>query len=142
MTDTTILKKRRPSFKREHLIRLGRLLNMQYTLRELAHELGVSVDTVYRSYIPAGCPMERDGGGQIWIHGTAFREWVQALRAAKNSECAKPGRAWCFQCSKCVRILDPKIKPVNYHLELRQGTCELCGGQVNRAQAATQGGGS
>ena len=67
-----------PRFKRAQLIRLDRLLHMRYTPAELAREIGVSVDTVYRSYIPAGCPQEPRGGGRYWIVGSEFRDWAWA----------------------------------------------------------------
>jgi len=143
MNKVTLPTKRKPKFKREHIIRLDRLLNMQYTPKEIAHEIGVSVDTVYRSYLPAGCPAELDQDGRIWIVGVEFRDWVRAIlaqkkRSPKNSECSKPDKGWCFRCAQCVTIRHAKIRPVNYYLELLQGECEQCGGQVNRARAAVK----
>ena len=131
---------RKPHFKHRNIIRLSRLLNMKYTPAEIASAIGVSVDTVYRSYIPAGCPAERDEHGYIWIVGTEFRKWVQTKlaqkkRLSKNPECSKPGRAWCFRCSKCVTILDGLTKRVNHHLEMLQGFCEYCGGKVTRMRS-------
>lgn len=134
---------RKPNFKHRHIIRLGRLLNMKYTPAEIANEIGVSVDTVYRSYIPAGCPFEKDKKGLIWIVGVEFGKWAQTMLERKkrptNPECSKSGKAWCFRCSMCVRITNAKTKPVNHHLELLQGKCEQCGGKVNRARAARKG---
>jgi len=39
-----------PQLKHQHIIKLSRLLNMLYKPSEIAEEIGVSVDTVYRSY--------------------------------------------------------------------------------------------
>ena len=36
---------------------------MDYKLSEIAEVLEVHPDTVYRSYIPAGCPYEKDDKG-------------------------------------------------------------------------------
>ena len=137
MIETPLSPSRRPKFGRSQIIRLGRLLNMRYTPAEIAHEIGVTVDTVYRSYIPAGCPAEQDLDGRIWIVGTEFRQWVRLTkrRKQKHPEFSKPGVGWCFHCSKPVRIMQASIQPVNYYLELLQGECEFCGNIVNRAQA-------
>ena len=134
---------RTPHFKRSHIIRLGRLLNMRYTPAEIAAEIGVSTDTVYRSYLPAGCPAERDDQGHIWIVGEEFRSWVQSLldakqRAKAQSGCPDPKTAWCFRCKKCVQMLNATPNRVSHYLELMQGECELCGGKVNRARSAVQ----
>lgn len=123
--------------RREQLIKLGRLLEMRYKPAELGREIGVSADTVYRTYIPAGAPHERDAQGNIWIVGTHFREWafteVGYHKRAKHP--LQPGEAWCCKCNKPVMILKPKIKAVNQHIHLIQGRCSICGGKVNRAAA-------
>jgi len=48
---------RQPLLKHCHIIKLGRLLNMLYKPSEIAEEIGVAQDTVYRSYLPAGAPL-------------------------------------------------------------------------------------
>ena len=55
--------------------RLTKLLDMMYTPSELAEEVGFYVRQVYRVYIPAGCPQERDQHKRVWINGKAFKEW-------------------------------------------------------------------
>ena len=137
MIDATSTPSRKPKFGRSQRLRLSRLLNMRYTPAEIASEIGVSVDTVYRSYIPAGCPAEQGSDRRIWIVGTEFRNWVLSLQTHKQPHpaCAEPGVGWCFHCSKPVRIMQASIQPVNYYLELLQGECEFCGNIVNRAQA-------
>ena len=49
-----------------------KLLDMLYTPKELANEIGINVRQVYKVYIPAGCPHERDEHRHIWINGKAF----------------------------------------------------------------------
>jgi hypothetical protein len=128
--------------RRDHVIRLGRLLNMRYRPAELASEIGCHPDTVYRSYIPAGCPHERDGRGHIWIVGTEFAEWAQNLASQDRVKLAA-GEAFCFKCSKAVRMAGPvTIKRTNRYLEMASARCPECGTVVNRARARTDRTGS
>ena len=75
----------RPRISRPQVIRLGRLLNMYYKPSEIAEEIGISPDTVYRTYIPAGCPHEVDESGRIWIIGTTFRDWALLILAGRKN---------------------------------------------------------
>lgn len=127
----------RPKMRREIIIRLSRLLNMRYKPSELAQEIGVNVDTVYRTYMHAGCPFERDKRNQIWIIGTEFAEWARAITAQskrKPGQTLPEGQAWCLRCRGAVDILNPKVKSINRYLDLVQGTCAACGAKVNRAR--------
>ncbi len=134
-------KKRRPLFKHKQIIRFSRLLHMHYTPAELAEEISVSDDTVYRSYIPAGCPHTRDEQDRIWIVGTEFCEWAEHLimekKRRKTTRMAED-EAWCFRCNQITKIQSPTPKRVNLYLELLQGTCTQCSGKVNRARKASQ----
>jgi hypothetical protein len=131
---------RKPLMKREQLIKLKRLLCMQYRPAEIAEEIGVTVDTIYRSYIPAGAPHKKDNRGNIWIVGTEFTEWAKEYHDHKYSKkfSLKDGQAWCMSCNQAVNILDPKIKRVNRYISMIQGTCENCGKKVNRAASASK----
>lgn len=124
-----------PQFRRSHLIRLGRLLDMLYRPAEIADEIGCHVDTVYRSYLPTGCPHARDETGHIWINGRSFAEWVQQLTSRKGNSLDE-GQAFCFKCNRAVRMTgDLKVSQTNRHLELVTGICPDCGTKVNRARA-------
>lgn len=114
---------------------------MLYKPAEIAEEIGVSVDTIYRSYLPAGLPHIRDGD-DIWIHGPAFVAWAKETISKKKSERAglPDGQAWCMKCNQAVQLVDPKIKTVNRYLELLQARCPQCGKIVNRARARRNGG--
>jgi len=57
---------------------LPRLLWMYYSPSELADEIGCNVDTIYKSYIPAGCPHTRDERGRIWIKGVRTKNKKRA----------------------------------------------------------------
>lgn len=124
---------------RAQVIRLSRLLEMKYRPSELAEIIGVHVDTVYRSYMPAGCPYERDSTGHIWIVGSAFRAWAKeilAIRKKRKTYHMGGDEAWCLKCNQPVKIIDPVSKRVNLYLELLQSKCTICGTTVNRAQRA------
>ena len=128
---------RKPLFKHAQIVRLPRLLDMLYKPAEIADELNVSPDTVYRSYLPAGAPHERDEKGLIWVHGTTFRQWAKDLIAKKKKKRVPlpEGKAWCVRCKKPVDLINPKPKVVNRYLEILQASCPHCKGIVNRARS-------
>lgn len=132
---------RTPLLKHTHIIKFSRLLDMLYKPAELAEEIGVNVDTVYRSYIPAGLPVTQDDQGNYWIHGPAFVAWArETVSRKKNKRHVLPdGHAWCLVCGQPVLMQSPHVRAVNRYLELLQGTCPSCGKTVNRARARQRG---
>ena len=82
--------------------RLKGLLNMMYSPRELADELGINVNQFYRVYIPGGCPNERDDHRRFWINGKSFRAWFEEIYVKHN---LKPGQAFCLTCRQAVTML-------------------------------------
>jgi predicted RNA-binding Zn-ribbon protein involved in translation (DUF1610 family) len=132
--------KRSPQLNRTQVIKLSRLLYMKYRPSEIADILGVNTDTVYRSYLPAGCPHTRDGKGHYWIVGTEFKAWAEnviAKRKRKKNNPMKQDEGWCVKCNQRVKKGKKlNIKPVNKNLELVQWLCPNCGAIVNRAQKA------
>jgi hypothetical protein len=128
---------RQPLLKHTHIVKLGRLLDMLYKPAEIAEEIGVAQDTVYRSYLPAGLPYTRDDQGNIWIHGPAFVSWARATVSKKKSQRAglSANHAWCMKCNRPVELINPKIKPINRYLELQQSSCPHCHKIVNRDRA-------
>ena len=98
MIDATSTPHRKPKFGRSQRLRLSRLLTMRCTPAEIASEIGVAVGTVYRSYLPAGCPAEQGRDRRIWIVGTEFRNWVLSLRTNKQRHpaYAEPGVVGVF----------------------------------------------
>ncbi|MDH5506235.1 MAG: DUF5679 domain-containing protein [Anaerolineae bacterium] len=130
-------KEKEIALSREHMIRMSKLLYMKYKPLEIANIIGVSVDRFYRTYIPAGCPHERDDRGRIWIVGTHFRSWAEDVIAKKKRKNARPMKkdeAWCFKCNGRVKILDPKTIWSNRYIEMLQSDCQVCGTKVNRAK--------
>lgn len=133
---------RKPLLKHQHIVKLGRLLDMLYKPSEIAHEIGVTPDTIYRSYLPAGLPHARDAQGNIWIHGPAFIAWARVTISQKKKQRAglPADHAWCLKCNQPVALLNPKIKAVNRYLEMLQAQCPTCGKTINRARARQVGG--
>ena len=130
------MKKRQPLLKHTQIIRLGRILNMMYTPAELAHEIGVTPDTVYRSYLVAGLPHTRDRK-HIWIHGPAFVAWAKetVTKHRRIRRGLPDDQAWCMKCGIPVPMIDPKIKYANRYIEILQTRCPHCQTLVNRARA-------
>ena len=133
---------RQPQLKHCHIVKLGRLLDMLYRPSEIAEEIGVAQDTVYRSYLPAGAPHTRDAQGDVWIHGPAFAAWARETISKKRSQRAglPAGHAWCMRCNQAVPLITPRVRTVNRYLELLQAPCPACGTTVNRARARRNGG--
>jgi len=132
---------RQPLLKHTHIVKLGRLLNMLYKPAEIAEEIGVNKDTIYRSYLPAGLPHTRDGQGSIWIHGPAFVAWAKETISRKKSKRAglPEDHAWCMKCNHPVLLIDPKIKIVKHNLDLLQAPCPNCRTIVNRLRSHNGG---
>lgn len=133
--------KRQPLLKHTQIIRLGRILDMMYKPTELAQEIGVTPDTIYRSYLMAGLPHIRDRKG-IWIHGPAFVSWArQTITKHRRIRSGLPeSQAWCMKCNSPVEMIDPKIKYTNRYIEILQSKCPQCERLVNRARARSAGG--
>ena len=127
--------KRQPLLKHTQIIRLSRILDMMYKPKELASEIGVTLDTLYRSYLPAGLPHIQDRQG-IWIHGPAFVAWAkQTIVKHRRKRTPLPdGYAWCMKCNQAVAMSNPKVKYTNLYIEIMQSKCPHCKCLVNRAQ--------
>ena len=123
-----------PTFKRAQIIRLSRLLDMEYKPAEIAGELGVSLWVVYNTYMEAGCPHRREKAGTIWIHGTSFAAWAKAINKANKKKNFTIGEdeAWCTRCNKIVKMSDPHQRRIKKNLVMVYGTCAECSGKVNR----------
>lgn len=104
------------------------LLNMLYTPKELAEEIGINFDQVYRVYIPAGCPHSKDNRGRISINGKEFKAWFEENYKKRKLE---RDQAYCVSCKKAVEIIDPgRIKDGNNIYLI--SNCPLCGNRVTR----------
>jgi hypothetical protein len=103
--------------------RLKRLLNMVYSPRELAEEIGVNVDRVYMVYLPGGCPQERDEKRHIWINGNLFRKWFEENYVKYK---LRPGESFCKTCKHAVLIINP-IRKRKDGLVYDVSNCPICG---------------
>jgi len=116
------------------LARLPRLLWMYYSPAELADEIGLNVDTIYKSYIPAGCPHKRDEQDRIWIIGTQFRRWALDRFQRRSRPPMPDGFAYCLRCRKPTQMLDVRLNPQNVYTEMVIGRCAECGARTNRTR--------
>lgn len=104
------------------------LLNMLYTPKELAEEIGINPDQVYRVYLPAGCPHSKDHRGRISINGSEFKAWFEENFKKRKLE---NNQAYCVSCKKAVEIIDPeRIKDGNNIYLL--SVCPSCGKRITR----------
>ena len=99
------------------------LLNMMYSPRELAEEIGFSKNQVYRVYLPAGCPHTKNPIGRILIHGVSFRLWFE--ETYKKTP-IKKGQAYCVSCKKVVLVSNPK-RFEKGRLSYDLFACPICG---------------
>lgn len=122
---------------RGNAMRLKSLLHMEYKPTELAQEIGISTDTLYRSYLPAGAPCKVDTKGNIWIIGDQFAKWVmdysKVNRRKAPKEKMEQGEAYCVACRKVVNLLNAKMqKPNARNIATFTGKCPECGRKVTR----------
>jgi hypothetical protein len=129
---------KRIKFTRSQMQRARRLLYMEYKPSEIAEEIGCDVQSIYKVYIPAGCPHERRGV-HLWIVEDQFRDWMLALQreaAAGGQAKLGEGQGYCVVCERAVDMQEPfTVKPVAAGLELVQGYCPECGSVVSRGRA-------
>ncbi len=102
---------------------------MQYKLRELAEDLGVPYRTLW-DWTKFGLPHQIDARGHIWINGEDFKQWVTSHRTRPRVRLAA-GEARCMRCGP-VKLLDPKVIPIQGKLYHLRGKCPNCGRTVNR----------
>lgn len=112
---------------------LKRLLDMQYKPSEIAQEVGLTTDTIYRSHIPAGAPAEKDKNGNIWINGKAYRQWIEGFVTIRTRTKPMPDNyAYCFTCKEVREIQNPKTKPHKRDVNQVKGRCPVCGKSIAR----------
>lgn len=102
------------------------LLNMMYSPKELAEEIGINKNQIYRVYLPLNCPHEKDSLGRISIHGLSFRIWYENIYKKVKLE---KNQAWCVSCKKIVDVSDSK-RYTKGRLIYDLSTCPTCGKSV------------
>lgn len=124
-------------FNRSQLGKLKRLLDMEYRPSEIATEIGLTTDTLYRSHIPNGAPARTDKTNHIWINGKLYASWVHDYQIQRKSRLKDPlvmatNETYCFTCNKVVAIATPKIRKYKRNIIQKTGRCSECGGKVSR----------
>lgn len=129
-------------FKRSVVIKLSRLLDMWYKPSEIAEEIEVPTDTIYRTYLTAGCPHKRDESNLIWIRGTEFATWVHGINELSNKKAftLAENQAWCVSCNQVVEISGGRERSMKRNLRIIQGRCAKCGAKVNRLKSGKEQG--
>jgi phage FluMu protein Com len=130
-----------PIMTKSKALKVSRLLNMLYKPAEIAKELEITVDTIYRSYLPSGAPCMKDSKGNVWIHGEAFARWARTYldirpqmgRARVTKEKMQDNQVYCLHCNE---VVVPEIlrtgRPNGRGVANMQGKCPQCGKRVNR----------
>ena len=129
-----------PMLSGAQVYRLRHLFYMKYKPSEIARELGINTDTIYRSFLPAGAPHERDETGHVWIVGTEFAAWARDYLSARKSKPKLPmeeDNAYCLRCKKVIIMVDKTINGVNNRGVVQySGRCPECQGKVSRLSKA------
>lgn len=128
---------RRPRITKAVRNRIRRLLYMEYAPSEIAEELGITKDTLYRGWLRAGAPHRRDETGRIWICGTDLAAWIQDMGDGP-SVTLEEGEAFCLRCQKAIRIQGPVTREPSQRAVLVRGTCPQCGSGVARFEGVTE----
>ncbi len=125
-----------PLLTKAKVHKLKRLLYMQYKPSEIGAELGVTDETIRRSYLPAGAPFSTDENGYIWIIGTDFYVWAQGYLTTRERKPKQPmekDEGYCLKCHQVIRMQDAREKSRNGRGVINlSGKCPACGGIVNR----------
>lgn len=115
--------------------RLKRLLDMLYSPSELADEIEINKEQIYRVYIPLGCPNQRDSHNHIWINGHAFLLWYQERYKKIGLE---EGETFCKTCRKPVKIIDGE-KHTQGEITYLLSVCPVCGRKLTKILASSRG---
>ena len=103
------------------------LLDMMYTPAELAEELGITREDVYRTLIPAGMPHTKDIRGHIWIHGPVAGAWILSQQRRKKLTLT-PDQFLCLHCRVAVTpnpLTITRARSGRYHY--LRAACPTCG---------------
>lgn len=124
--------KRRNKLPHRVIVKAPGLLPMLYKPGEICGELEIA-DSTLRDWFQTEAPHQRDERGRIWVNGQAFARWVQQHGKPKTAhKLLNEGEAFCFHCKRVSRLLDPRVEAVRGKLVVFKGTCEFCGGSINR----------
>lgn len=136
------LSKLGPYLPQAVVLRMQRLLHMEYKPSELSEELVFPVHRIYENYIPHGMPFRRDANDRsIWIVGTEFREWANAAldkRRRRKRERKKQigeNQGYCTRCKDVVYYRDViKTKEMSQNRVIVTAHCSTCGKPISIIQ--------
>lgn len=126
----TIILKGRLNGKQKYKVK--RLLDMMYSPKELADEIGISTDLIYRGYLPLGCPHERNAKNYISINGRAFLHWYEKTYAKLS---LAKDESFCKTCKKAVKIVQPE-QVRKQDLVYLLSVCPVCGRKLTKIIAS------
>lgn len=111
--------------------RLRRLLHMEYTVTELAEEIGCSRRIIDRA-IAEGCPHHKNTN-RLYVVGDTFAGWyrTQAQREQTKITLA-PNEGYCLHCRKATPLIEEHSEPNSKGVVLVRGRCGICGKKVSR----------
>jgi hypothetical protein len=109
-------------------LKLAKLLDMYYTPRELANEIGFTRRQVYRVYLKYGCPCIRDARKHVFINGIEFRKWYEATYPRTTLE---EDEGFCLTCKKAVKMKNP-IREQKEYLIYWVFHCPICNRKIPR----------
>jgi len=112
----------RGRLKGQQRYNLRGLMDVDLKASELAEELGISKNQIYRVYVPLGCPHTRDEHNHIWINGKQFKEWYEELYKKRKP---KKDQTWCVSCKQFVKLENP-TKAISGSLVYYLSTCPRC----------------
>jgi hypothetical protein len=108
------------------------LLNMLYTISDLADDLSVPESDI-RNWLTAGAPHQVNADNQPWINGREFFQWVETQRKQHISgHKLADNEAHCFRCRTAVKLVSPDQHAIQGKLILNKGKCPNCGCTINR----------
>ena len=117
-------------FTQPQRARLGRLLHMEYTPRELARELECSPRQILRA-VEAGCPHRRIGN-RTWLVGDAFAAWY-IDRTVERKRPSRQNQSYCLHCRGPVPLGDNvTVTPSRAGVERVSGVCPQCNNPIHR----------
>ena len=122
--------------------RLDRLLDMMYRPAEIASTLDISVDSFYRSYVPAGAPVVKDAKGVMWIHGLSFAIWARdnLKQRPEDRKVMADNEVYCLKCHATVQLETVQSQPHPGLPGVRKifGMCPTCGSKAMRFARAVK----
>lgn len=112
---------------------------MEYRPAELARELGITSDTLYRSHIPAGAPARKDAKGNIWINGLLYKQWVESFQTPhRKTKPMKDNQGYCLNCKEVREIINPKLTRNKRGVVLAVSKCPVCNKRIGRYLKASK----